>query len=231
MDAKIVSGAPAPGSTGIPGTPAVVDGTFSALRTSIRPLDYQVPGGPPLGHYSVAAKSGLTTGLSAGGLLFAFRWNATNALAVIERISVGAIVTTAFTTAQAVDVDGILVRGWTASDSAGTALTPTANSNKMRTNMGTSLAGDIRIAPAAGLTAGGTKTPDANAFCIGCIPNTNAIGTGLQTIPIYDVTAFGQHPVILAANEGFNLRVVTAQGAVGVVAYYIKCDWAEVAGY
>jgi hypothetical protein len=37
--------------------------------------------------------------------------------------------------------------------------------------------------------------------------------------------------MLFGVNEGLNLRIVTTQGAAGVVKYYIRLDWAEVAAY
>jgi hypothetical protein len=228
---NVVGGVPSAGTVGTAGYEQVIDGTFNASRVSLKPDDHVV-GGTVHGHYRVAAPSGLTTTLAGGALLFSFRYGDPGTVAVLKRIQVYAAVTTAFTTAQPVDVDAISVRGWTTNDSAGTAISVLANSNKARSNMGTSTitaSGDLRIATAAAITAGATKTPDANAFAIGAIGGS-ALGVG-GFIDLYKLDAFGGHPQVYALNEGFNLRIVTTQGSTGVVKYYVAVEWAELAGF
>lgn len=234
---NIVGGTPANGAPGTPGFEAIIDGLYGAQRTSIRPYDHSV-GGSVLGHYSLGAVSGATTTLAAGTLLFSMRYADTKSLFLLERITISAAITTAFTANQVLDVDAIAVRGWSASDSAGTAITLPANSNKARSNMGSSLVGvngDVRIASATAITAGATKTPDTNAFAIGCLPGLGATAAaflgGTGPLELYNCFQTGQHPMTFAANEGFNLRFVTTQGAAGVVKYYIRVDWAELAGF
>lgn len=234
---KLVSGTPQSNTVGTPGVEQVVDGTFGSSRVSLRPVDY-VAGGVAYGHYSLAAVSGATTTLAAGTLLFSMRWGSPVGLMMLERITVSAAITTAFTANQVLDVDAIAVRGWVTSDSAGTAITIPANSNKARTTMGSSLIsvnGDIRIASATAITAGGTKTPDTNAFAAAALPGLGASGAlflgGTGPVDLYNASLMGQHPMVFAANEGFNLRFVTTQAASGVVKYYVRVDWAEVPGF
>lgn len=233
MEVKIVGGVPYPGTTGTPGVEQIIDGTFGASRVSLRPLDYQT-GGQILGHYRVASLTGLTTSIAAGGAIFSFRFApGTSNFAVVERVSVAAVITTAFTAGQPVDADVVIVRAFTASDSGGTALAPLGSSNKVRTSMGNSLASDVRIATTAALGAG-TGAADAAAFGIGVASQTNAVGTGggvNGSGDLYSLNMNAAHPIVLQNNEGFRVRVVTAQGSTGVVKYYIAAEWAEVVGY
>jgi hypothetical protein len=232
VDVTLTGGAPPPGSATAPGADLVIDQTFGAMRSSVRPLDYQ-SGGSVLGHYRMGAATGLTTGVAAAGAIFSFRWVA-NAIPfmVLTRISVNAVITTAFGAAQAIDVDAVIVRGFTASDTGGTAIASFGVSNKMRSTMGNSLVLDARIATTAALAAG-TGTADSNAFAIGMCSQTNAIGSGgpANGSDLYAVTSAGQHPIVLGANEGFRVRVVTAQGGTGVVKYYVAAEWSETNGY
>lgn len=227
-DVTLTSGKPSAGTTAVEGTEQLVDASFGAARISTRPLEYAF-NGRTMGHYTLAAATGLTTGIAAAGAVYSFRWADATSLACVFRVEINAAVTTAFTTAQPVDCDLVVCRAFTASDTGGTALTPAGQFQKMRTNMGTSVVGDVRIATAAALGAG-TKTADAQAIGIAAFPG-NAIGVVGTPADLLNVTANGQHPLLLALNEGFNVRVVTAQGAVGVVKYYIRVDWAEVVGY
>lgn len=227
MDLKIVSGTPAPETYGLKGTEALVDPTFQAVRVVPKPFEYKA-NGQVLGHYSVAALTGLTTGISANGAIFSMRWSDSSKLFILLRVSVGAILTTAFGTAQAVDADVIAQRGFTAADTSGTAITLTGNNQKTAQRMSPSLVADMRISTTAALTAG-TKTADSQAFGVACFPNTNAIATGSAPVDLYKLDAAGQHPMMFGKDEGFNVRIPTAQGATGVVKYYIRVDWAEVA--
>ena len=225
----IVGGVPAPGSFGTVGVPMVCDPSFNAARMSIKPDEYE-GAGTIGGHYRVGASSGALTGVAAGGLVYSFRAPTTPSLwFVVKRVTVHAVITTAFTTAQALDYDIIKVSSWTGGDTGGTAVTMSAG-GKLRVNMANSQIAQIMIATTAANAAGTPKTLDANAMAEAVISQTNAIGSGGQ-VDIYKHDAFGEHPIILGSNEGFNIRVVTAMGAVGVVKLYVSTTWVEAPGY
>lgn len=212
---------------------AQIDPSFQALRASLRPLEYQGQGGASGGgHFGVAAQTGLTTVLTAGSILFSFRWSDSARLAMIHKIIVSAVTTTAFGTAQALDVDAVAVRGFTASDTSGTAVSMSSNSGKKRTAMANSLVADMRIASTTAVAAG-TGTADTNPFSAGVIPtnlSTAAVGaTGV--LPLFQIIPGAEHGLLLGANEGFRLRVITTQGATGVVRYTVNVDWAEIPSY
>lgn len=213
---------------------AQVDPSYLALRTSLRPLEWQATGGGVVGgHFGVAAETGLTTGIAAGGAIFSFRWTDSARFCVIHKILVGAVVTTAFGTAQEVSADAVIVRGFTASDTGGTAISMSANSGKKRSNMAASLVGDMRIATTAALAAG-TGTADTNAFGYWIAPGGtafNTIGSASGMLPLFTPLAGMEHGVVLSQNEGFRIRVPFAQGATGVVRYAVNIDWAEVPTY
>lgn len=230
-DARLVSGTPGPTAVGTPGVQALIDALYGALRVSSRPFDYTAAGtGRNLGHYAIGMSTGAATGIASGGRIFSLQWADSASVCLLLRLKVAAVITTAFTTAQAVDVDAIISRGFSTPDTGGTAFTPLAGFQKMRTSMGNSLVNDMRIATTAALAAGGTQTLDFAPFAISPISQNNAIGSGGQVI-LYDLADAGQHPVVLAKNEGFAVRVVTAMGAVGVVKYYVEATWAELAGF
>lgn len=230
---KIVGGAPQNNTIGVPGAEQVVDGTFGAGRVSIKPAEYAY-NGQVLGHYALAAVSGATTILASGALIYAFRWAQANAVAQLHRITVSAQVSTAFTTAQTIDIDAINVRGWLNSDTGGTSLLFFPQSNKTRSNMGNSLinSGDLRIASTTALAAG-TKNADASPFASAALmSSTTVVGAAAPPIDLYNAAATpGQYPMTYALNEGFNLRIVTTQVTPGAVKYYIRVDWAELPGF
>lgn len=216
------------------GTVAEVDGTgFRALRTRNAPLD-----AGSLGHYQVSVATGaIAAGMAANGEVFHLRWTDATRLCVPLKLSVtGMRATTAFV-AGAIDIEAIIARSWSADGSGGTAVTLTGNNQKLRTSMGTSLMGAMRIASTGALTAG-TKTLDAQA--ISRITTHSSGGTGSATpiigsiyLPVYDMfeqdMADGEHPVVLAQNEGLVLRATVP--ATGVWNIGVNFKWAEVAAF
>lgn len=229
-DNKLVSGSPQSTTFGTPGVENVVDPTWGAQRTVLKPTDFM---GPSFigGHYCIARSVAGVTGVAAGGALVSVRWAQPVGEVLIKRIMVGATLTTAFTTIQALDFDVIAARAFTASDTGGTAITPlSGNFQKKRTKLiNTSQITDFRETAAGALVAG-TKTLDSSAFGIGTIPNMgNTIGSG-GMIELYREDKDAEHPMMFGNNEGFNIRVVTAMGAAGVIRFYYAIDWAEVPG-
>lgn len=194
-------------------------------------------GGQLLGHYRATLITGLTTGMAANAPIASFRWTDANVaptaptlaymrprIALLLGIDAGAVVTTAFTTGQSTDIEAIIARSFTASDSGGSAITVPS---KLRSTFGASLVGDLRVAGAAALTPG-TRTLDGTGFACATIYNQNSAGSGDTQQSIYSLSREGQYPITLATNEGFILRVPTAQGAVGVVKYFATIEWIEV---
>lgn len=239
-ETKIVGGAPTGTTFGVPGTEVLADSTFGAARVNLKPAEFMNQGMVG-GHYTAAQVSGALTGAAAAGAVFSVRWSPPAAgppYMVLKRVQLGYALTTAFTTGQVVDFDIVRCSAFTASDSGGTALTPfTGNSNKNRsTIMSTSQMADMRIASTAALTAG-TKTQDANPFGYVtsspinlAVPTATAAGGGMQLTDLYSLVNFGQHPQTFGNNEGFNIRVVTAMSAAGVIKLYVVVTWAEVPG-
>lgn len=231
-ESRIVSGTPTSTTYGVPGTEQITDATFGASRVILKPTDFAF-GGYVGGHYRVAASTGALTGVAAAGAIFSARWSpgSTNSYALLKRVQIASIITTAFTTAQAIDFDIVTDRAFTAADTGGTPITPIlGNSQKNRSSiMNTSQMTDMRIATTGALGAG-TKTADASAMGITCHPNNNSIGSGSALIDLYKEDVQAAHPVMFGNNEGFNIRMVTAMGAVGVIKVYVVVEWAEVPG-
>lgn len=206
---------------------------IATLQTSVRNA---------LGHYRLGVSSGLLTGagVTAGAPLFSARWgNTTGKLAVLTRLSAYYVVTTAFTAVQELGLDLVIARAFTASDSAGTAIDLSTNKQKVRTSQGTSLFTDMRIGAATLLTAG-TRTLDAQPIegfsGISHDPNI-AAGTAMivaQPWLGFDWSATpsnGEHPIILAQDEGIVVRNTIVFPAAGAARLWIKMAWAEVESY
>lgn len=225
------------------GTIADVDGTtFRALRTVNRPLDYG-----SLGHYRIQTVTGtlaaaLAAGTSSAGHVFAFRWGDATRFAVITKLKTRFLPLTPFTAATLTDhtsFDAFIVRSYTVSHTGGTALTPTGNNAKMRTNMGTSLVTDVRISTTAALT-NGTETFDAFPFAQSLRKGNRvnpAAATEETIMPQMDGMEMdfdmggGDHPITLAQNEGIVIRNRTVWPAAGTGILSVMISWAEVTAF
>lgn len=203
------------------------------LHVTSKPHDYG-----SLGFYQVAPLSGaISAGLAANAEILQFRWTDTTRFAVIQKVSlVGMRATTAFAVGV-IDFTLMAARGWTGAGTGGTALTLTGNNQKMRTSMGTSLVGEIRVVTTAALTAG-TKTLDAHE--IGRVTTHSSAGVGSATpiigsiyLPIYDLfehdAAGGGHPLVFAQNEGFVIRATVPATGVWNIGFMIK--WGELSAF
>lgn len=215
------------------GVVAEVDGTtFRALRITGRPIDYGA-----LGYYGIGMVSGtIAAAIGANSELFQFRWTDATRFAVIYRLVCSAGLNVAATAARLFALRAAIARSWSADGSGGTAATMTGNNQKLRTSMGTSLVGTIRMATTAALGAG-TKTLDAQDIAA----MATGIGTGAITagsnLKIFDqqnllnIDAITDHPIILAQNEGFTIRVGNAGPATMTWHLAAACQWAEVATF
>lgn len=223
----ISSGSPSARTFGLPDIEQLTDKSFGASRASISPLEY-IFQGRILGHYRIGLTTGGTGpggGIGAAGPLLSFRWTDVSSYAVLERISVG--YASATLSARVVDLDAIIARGFTVSDAAGTAITLPS---RVRAFMPQSLIGDLRVTTTASLITAGTRTLDAVAFAASCFNINTAVSVvSTGNLDLYRLDAFGQHPIIFGANEGFLVRAITALPTS--VRFYFTLDWAEVAGY
>ena len=201
-----------------------IDATMKAARTTLRPME-------ALAWMLIGARSGALTGAAANGAVFSFRNLAANPI-IVRRVGVGFVCTTGFTAAQELAFGLIAARGFTASDTVGTAIALTGSNAKARTSLGTLTSVDCRISAAVTLTAG-TKTLDANhlgvagGFAGAAIAGVVLAPAGnnlLQHDP-------GSYPLVLAQNEGFNILNLVAMGAAGVGTLYVNLELAEAAAY
>lgn len=210
-----------------------MDGSlFNAGRVTNKPIDCGA-----LGSYTYGGFTGiLPAALAANSEIFQFRWADATRFAVIRKIRISAAVSTTFFAAGVpLQIDLVKSTGWTVAGTLGTGLTPAALLKK-RTSMGATLVatGDMRIATTAALGAG-TKTLEglslssiAAAAPITASLNGTIIppGTILWQAEIGD----GEHPLVLAQNEGISIRSV-AVPATGTWTAGITIDWTEVTAY
>jgi len=209
-----------------------VDPTFKSARVSVRAPE-------AVGYYQLGAVTGNLTNTTvvANGSLFSMRWAPGNSkIAVIRRVTVNFVQTVGWTAAAAQPLGLYIARSWSISDSAGTAITVAANTNKMRTANDPSLfaaPSDVRISSTATLTAG-TRTLDTNPIAVGLIAASQvAVASAVypqQTIVLHDANA-GDHPIVLDNNEGIvlNNMVVWPAAANGFVS--VNVEWFETSAY
>ena len=214
------------------GTVAEVDGTsYRALRSTVRPTDAGL-----LGHYRWGGFTGiLPAALGANSEIFQFRWSDATRICMITEVNISAAVsTTMFAAGVPIQLDMVKATGWTVQGTLGTGITMGA-ANKKRTSMGSSLmaAGDMRIATTAALGAG-TKTLEANSVStlVAAAPITASLNGaifGKTTLTDSDM-ASGEHPFILATNEGLVLRSV-AVPATGTWTLAVTLKWMELTAF
>jgi hypothetical protein len=200
-------------------TEAQVDRYHRALRVSLRPWEHDSGG-----HYRFAARSGAITGTAvvAGAPLFSYRWAGVTSFAALLRLKAFWIPTVLFTAAQELGLDLMHVTGFTASDSAGTLVTPVP----VKKSMPASSFADCRIAAATLLTAG-TRTLDPTPLEVGggLVNQVNAaagtayINPSGSSYPAYgfdyDPLIRGEMPLILTPGEGFLVRNTVVFPAAG----------------
>ena len=206
--------------------------TFDALKVQAMPFDYGA-----LGHYSYAGFTGvLPAALAANSEIFQFRWSDATRLCVINEVKISASVSTTFFAAGVpMQIDLVKATAWTVAGSGGTRITPAALLKK-RTSMGSTLvaASDIGISTTAALTAG-TKTLEtyAQAAVAAACPITASLYGQIiapGTILFRGESSDGQHPLVLAQNEGFVIRSV-AVPATGTWTANVQVEWAEVTAF
>jgi hypothetical protein len=205
---------------------AVVEPTQKAVRVGIKP-DEQV------GTYQLSAASGLIAATVINSPVFSFRWApGTGQSCVIKRISLGVMTTTGPTAAQLMGWSLITARAWTASDSGGTTLTPSAATsaavNKYRGSIQNSVVTDVRIASTGTLTAG-TRVLDSqplNSQYAWIGATTAGVGTTLVNTNMiaYNIN---DYPIVLQNNEGFVITLATAS-VVMVHQIQVNVEWMEV---
>jgi hypothetical protein len=198
-----------------------VDPLYKASRVALRPFE-------GLARHSVGAVSGAVTGLASTGVVFSLRNTSTSNNLLISRMGMGYITTTAFTAAQKMDYGLFVARAFTLSDSGGTAIPMTGNNTKLRTSLATPTGVDMRISTTTAIVSG-TRTLDASPIAvIGGF--STGVGVVINTTPDNLLSQYsGEHPLILAPNEGIVLMNTTIMGATGVGTVYVNLEFAEVA--
>ena len=217
------------------GEPAQVDPTTSALRVSLRPIEYTPSfGGPIGGHYKIGTITGtMAAGIASLAPVFQVRWADPSKLFLLQRIIVQCSTGTGFAaTTLGCPLELRVGHGSTANGSGGTALAPSSISNRMRTMMAASAfvtSGEIRIATTATLTAatGNTAEPNAVGQCMGA-PNAT-LAQSVQMV-LFETTPAGDHPLILNSGDTLSIRTVTP-AATGTWFMALTMEWVEAINF
>jgi hypothetical protein len=226
------------GPTGLPLTPPtaqIVDPTFSAARITGRPAEYSFPG-QLLGHYKVAFTFSNSANITTTPLV-TIRWAPSiKAYFVLHKLRwTAAILTTAFTTQQLVDLAATVARNFISPDTGGSSLAPSGNQQKCLLTMNSTLLGQgsSQLLVAAGaIAAGAGRTLDGNFAYAGADIASNSVATGgtpLITSPkdLHIHTPGSEHPMVLSPLEGIILNCPNSLGAAGVVKWGFVLEWLE----
>jgi hypothetical protein len=180
----------------------------------------------------------MAAALAASSEIFQFRYvTAASRIALVQKVNISAGCNVAATAAGLVAFRMTAARAWSAAGSGGTRLTLTGNNVKLRTAMATTEVSDAGISTTGALTAG-TKTLDAtdlSTISIGVGTGAITVSHSLTLLPLsslFDADGEGQHPLVLANQEGFVIRNgANAWPATMTWSFSVNVVWAEVPAY
>lgn len=210
-----------------------VDPGTKAARFTPKPTEYGA-----LGHYKWGGFSGVVAAaLGTNSEILQFRWTHASNLALITKVKISACVSTTFFAAGVpVQIDLRKATGWSVAGSGGTRVTLGSDGKARTALMGSSLvaASDIGISSTGALTAG-TKTLETNSMAAIMAPGPISASLNGQIIAAGTIlwepdTGDGEHPLLLATNEGFVIRSVAVPGS-GTWMFAVYINWTEVTAY
>lgn len=219
------------GSTGV--LAEVGAAAASPLHVTTKPLNCGA-----LGHYRMVATTGtIAAALAASAQLFTLRWLDATRFFVLHKFTLRFQALTLFTAATLTDFGFDLMKATAVSAGGGGTDLSASAKTKMRSTMGASLldsGGACRIATTAALTALTTLDALPIASSIGDSQRVNpAAATEEQRVNdptliyVADMGA-GEHPLVLAQNEGLVARNRTVWPAAGTGIVQIEMVWSEV---
>ena len=214
-----------------PSQTMIIDPTFNAGRMSLKPWDHGqgASNAQAGGHFGIGLLTGATTTLAANAILAALQWLDSAHLMTLLRCDVYALIKTVFTTGQGLDVSVTKATSFKNPATSGTELaqkiSPMRRGGGMAQN---SLVGSLQICGATALTAPAAPYAlDTNPIAQGSFPGISSVTLGSNGLFVGRLQDSRGHPPTFAANEGFQISLPTAQGATGVVLYYIILEWLE----
>ena len=151
---------------------------------------------------------------------------------IIQSVNLNVVVTTAYTTAQALAFSLFFARTFTAADSGGTAITKTQTLDQAldRLSLQSVLfagTGDMRISSTAALTAG-TRTLDDQPLYSWVSGLSATLAQASLNYPIEFGIMAATNPIVLRQNDGLVITNDILLGAVGVIVVYVQFEWIEV---
>jgi hypothetical protein len=178
----------------------------SMILSSLYPLDYGAGG-----VFQLCAKSGIIPAqtFAPASPIYSFRWTPAGMTALVRRVKLVPWTLTAFSGGLA-SFDFVVARNFTAGDSGGTPANLGGDNNQLRTSMAASAAA-IEWANTAAL-APGTRTLDAAPLDTRTVvaPTVNSTMFPDEPIILFEKLQ-GEHPLYLAANEGFVINATVPQ--------------------
>lgn len=192
--------------------------------------------GTVLSKYRLSTSTGLTTAMVAGGCIFSARWapaNGTRCMIAMLRLRSQLVVP--FTASQEYNLSAFIARSFTASDSNGTVLLPSALNNLMSSvsdsaNVPVTNFTDMRVAT-TGVLGSGTRTNDAQPILQLPSVQIAAAPTALSyNETTYEPSSDQRYGINLQQNEGITINNTILQGAGGTVRYFIEMEWYEYQG-
>lgn len=206
-------------------------GTPRAIRVQPMPVEYGM-----LGSYRRSQTSGTAAaGVVANSEIVQFRWTATPTLCLVNKIVVESLWSnSAAFTAGFGNMQVVVARSWSTDGSGGTSMSLVGENGKLRQGpwmnpSAMAAAGGSLRYQAAALTVG-TKTLDTDPLALiaftASAANTQILG---KTVMFGEDTEAGGHPLVLAQNEGWVLRITVP--ATGTWNYGFTTAWTEVTSY
>jgi hypothetical protein len=191
--------------------------------------------------YRLAAFTGTiaaATGANAEIFQFRFVSGAGKNFALIYKVIFDGIGIVAVATAAGpIGFNMFPARSWTVAGSGGTRIATTGDNLQTETALPASQVNDIGIATTAALTSG-TKTVDANAqghaigaVGTGAVTTYQAQGTPIVPQPLYEASAAGGQPLVLANQEGFVIRTTHAGPTALTYTAGFTVVWCEVTAF
>jgi hypothetical protein len=190
----------------------------------LRPIDFG-----SLGIYALSLQTGtMAAGLAANSEIYQARWTHATNVALVKQFRLDGGGGIAAFAAGFYKHEAMVARAWSVDGSGGTAATLSGNNNKLRTSMGTTGFGAIRIAGTAALSAG-TKTLDTQGFGAAMGGLTATAGASMPAFDLFNPESESEFPLVLATNEGVIVR--TTVPATGTWTAGITLKWAELTSY
>lgn len=185
-----------------------------------------------LGSYKASWLSAqINAGAAAGFVFQSFRWADASRVAVIRSVRVGLqSMATGFTKGSAL-IELVVARSYTASETAGTILTPSGDNTKLRSApMGTTLVAGIRQATGATAVSGGTRTLDGLALAsVSCdVPATTNFVCLSNRTPLFEPGP-NEWPLVLTQDTGFLIEYTVP--ATGTWKGTVQLAWDEMDAY